>query len=79
MPLCMIKNTAMSERLEFRAIGPEEIADFIRELDERAQAMANPETKYRFQVRLKEVEFQVHRERADACGFNDCVIPIVLR
>lgn len=58
----------MGKELEFRTIGKEQIADFIRQLDEMAEAMANPETKYKFQVKLKEVEFDVDREKADALG-----------
>jgi hypothetical protein len=43
------------KELEVRTIGPGEIAEIIRELDQRAKAMANPETKYNFQVGIRDV------------------------
>ena len=58
----------MGKELEFRAIGLGEIAEFIRELDQRAEAMANPETKYNFQVRIKDVEFAIDEGKAEALG-----------
>jgi hypothetical protein len=42
----------MGKELEFRAIGPGEIADFIRELDRRAEATANADTKYNLRLPL---------------------------
>lgn len=56
--------------LEVRTIGPGEIAEIIRELDQRARAMANPETKYNFQVGIKDVEFSLDEKKAQMLGLS---------
>jgi hypothetical protein len=58
------------KELEFRAIGRDEIAAFIRELDQRAEAITNPETKYRFQVKIIDVEFTVDEKKARILGVS---------
>ena len=44
--------------------GPEEINAFLDSLEASIQARIDPETKYGFQVGLKDVAFSVNEERA---------------
>jgi len=50
---------------------------FIEEIDARVQTMSNPETKYRVQVRLKDVEFTIDEEKARELGFSLPISSIV--
>jgi len=55
--------------LEFQTMdGPEERQAFLDDLEARIRAAADPETKYRYQVGLKDVEFFVDYERARELG-----------
>ena len=53
------------KELEFQTIsGPEEIKAFLDSLEASIRARTNPETKYNFQIGLKDLEFAVAEERA---------------
>lgn len=58
----------MGKELEVRTIGPGEIGEFLRELEQKVEVTTNPETKYNFQVGIKDVEFAVDEEQAGALG-----------
>ena len=59
----------MGKELEFRTIsGPEEIKAFLDYLEADARARADPETKYTFQVGLKDLDFEVDQEKAKVQG-----------
>ena len=54
---------------EVRTIsGPEEIKGFLDYLEAAARAKTDPETKYNFQTKIKDVEFAVDEEKAEALG-----------
>ena len=57
------------KELEFQTIGsPEEISAFLDSLEASIQARTDPETKYDFQIGLKDVEFAVDEEKARELG-----------
>ena len=59
------------KELEFQTISsPEEIKAFLDSLEASIQARRDPETKYSFQIGLKDVEFEVNEERARALGIS---------
>jgi hypothetical protein len=58
----------MGKELEVRTIGSGEIGEFLRELEQKVEVTTNPETKYNFQVGIKDVEFAVYEEQAGALG-----------
>ena len=43
---------------------------FVEELKARAWALSNPETKYQYQLALKDVEFRVDQEKATNLGYS---------
>jgi hypothetical protein len=57
------------KELEFQTIdSPEEIRAFLDSLEASIRARMDPETKYNFQVGLKDLEFSVDEERARELG-----------
>jgi len=58
----------MGKELEFRPITDPKA--FVEELDAVIRAMNDPETKYQFQRKLKDVEFRVDEEKAKGLGFS---------
>jgi len=59
------------KEFEVRTIGsPEEIKGFLDYLEAAARARRDLETKYNFQTKIKDVEFAVDEEKAEALGVN---------
>jgi hypothetical protein len=59
----------MAKELEFRTIsGPGEVRSLLEGLEAQIRAMTDPETKYKFQVKLRDVDFGVDEEKAKALG-----------
>ena len=58
----------MGKELEFRPITDPEA--FIEELKARAWALSNPETKYQYQLALKDVEFTVDEDKVRELGLS---------
>ncbi len=56
----------MGKEFEVRFItDPEAFGDYLKAL---VEAMTRPETKYNFQVKIKDVEFAVGEEKVEALG-----------
>ena len=58
----------MQKELEIKPITDQRA--FVEELEARVRAMSDPETKYQFQVGLKDVEFDIDQEKARELGLS---------